>query len=132
MSHKTVHLLDLPDEILLLIMKKLGSMDVLYSLLDVNKRLDQLARSIDNTKCIDFSIVSPNVESHLINDVKLVRFRDEILPQIHNDVVEFRLNYFCMKPILLACKYPNLSMIVIKDFLPYSFVRDISGKVNSL
>jgi hypothetical protein len=109
-------------------MKKLGSMDVLYSLLGVNKRFDQMARSIDNTKCIDFVIASPNILSRTPRHFKLDRFLDEILPQIHDNVVEFRLDSFSMKHVLLACKYPNLRMIVIDDFEPLDRLYDLSGK----
>ncbi|CAF4814302.1 unnamed protein product, partial [Rotaria socialis] len=41
MNRSNVHLLDLPNEILLTILRKLNNMDVLYSLLDINNgRLD--------------------------------------------------------------------------------------------
>ena len=41
MNQCNINLLDLPNEILLIILKKLDNMDVLYSLLDVdNQRLD--------------------------------------------------------------------------------------------
>jgi len=128
MSHKTVHLLDLPDEILLIIMKKLGSMDVLYSLLGVNKRLDQMARSIDNTKCIDFVIASPNILSYIPSHFKLDRFCDEVLPQIHHNVTKLTLDKFSMTRVLLAGEYPNLIKIVIDNFRPDILLRDLSGK----
>jgi hypothetical protein len=128
MSHRTLHFLDLPDEILLMIMEKLGSKDVLYSLLGVNKRLDQMARSIENTKCIDFVTASSNIRSHTPSHFNLDRFCNEILPQIHHNVEEFRLDLFSMKHILRACKYPNLRMIVIDDFLALSNLQDLPGK----
>ncbi|CAF4293920.1 unnamed protein product [Adineta steineri] len=108
MDGRTVHLLDLPDEILLIILKKLGSVDVLYSLLNVNKRLDQMARSVNNTKFLNFSI----------NNVQLNRFCCEILPQIHHNIVSLTLEIFSMERIILACEYPNLTIIVLTNFLP--------------
>ncbi|CAF1483655.1 unnamed protein product [Adineta steineri] len=111
MNGKTVHLLDLPDEILLIILKKLGSVDVLYSLLNINKRLDQMARSIDNTKFLNFSI----------NNVQLNRFCCEILPQIYHNIVELILDIFSMERILLACEYPNLTIIVLTNFCQIFF-----------
>ncbi|CAF4654894.1 unnamed protein product, partial [Rotaria magnacalcarata] len=45
MNQSKVGLLDLPDEILVTILKKLDNIDVLYSLLDVdNQRLDIIAQ----------------------------------------------------------------------------------------
>src|SRR5690349_21740163 len=108
MDHKSGHLLDLPDEILLIIMKKLGSVDVLYSLLGVNKRLDQMAKTINNTQFLDFSIELSNNRSRSIDHVKLDRFCDEILPQVHHNVIALTLDYDTMKRVLLACEYPNL------------------------
>ncbi|CAF1220486.1 unnamed protein product [Adineta steineri] len=108
MNCRTAHLLDLSDEILLIILKKLDSVDVLYSLLNVNKRLDQMARSVNNTKFLNFSM----------NNVQLNRFCCEILPQIHHNIVELTLDIFSMERILLACEYPNLTVIVLTNFLP--------------
>ncbi|CAF1392701.1 unnamed protein product [Adineta steineri] len=108
MDGRTVHLLDLPDEILLIILKKLDSVDVLYSLLNINKRLDQMARSIENTKFLNFST----------NDVQLNRFCCEILPQIHQNIVSLTLDIFSMERILRACEYPNLTIIVLTNFFP--------------
>ncbi|CAF3918688.1 unnamed protein product, partial [Adineta steineri] len=103
----TAHLLDLSNEILLIILKKLGPVDVLYSLLNVNNRLDQMARSINNTKFLNFSM----------NNVQLNRFCCEILPEIHYNIVELTLEIFSMERILLACEYPNLTVIVLTNFL---------------
>ncbi len=44
MAHSTVSLLDLPDEMLLVIFKKLNSVEILHSLVGVNQRLDQLIK----------------------------------------------------------------------------------------
>ncbi|CAF3286006.1 unnamed protein product, partial [Rotaria sp. Silwood2] len=44
MEHLLVELNDLPDEILLMILKKLNSISLLYSLIGVNKRLDTIVR----------------------------------------------------------------------------------------
>ena len=42
MKHSSVELNDLPDEILMIILKKLYNVQVLYSLIGVNKRLDTI------------------------------------------------------------------------------------------
>ena len=43
MEHLCVRLTDIPDEILLLILNKLSNIEVLYSLIGVNIRLDKIA-----------------------------------------------------------------------------------------
>ena len=42
MKYSCVQLDDLPDEILLFILKKLSNVEILYSLLGVNKRLNKI------------------------------------------------------------------------------------------
>ncbi|CAF1052266.1 unnamed protein product [Adineta steineri] len=118
MNCRTVHLLDLRDEILLILLKKLGSVDALYSLLNVNKRLDQMARSIDNTNSLNFFNILSNDQFLSMNNVQLDGFCNEILPQIHHNIAALTLDIFSMERILLACKYPNLTVIVLTNFLP--------------
>ncbi|CAF0845100.1 unnamed protein product [Adineta steineri] len=117
MNCRTVQLLDLPDEILLIILKKLGSVNVLYSLLNINKRLDRMARSVNNTKFLNFSN----------NNVQLNRFCCEILPEIHYNIVELTLEIFSMERILLACEYPNLTVIVLTNFSPDILLQYLTG-----
>ncbi|CAF1119132.1 unnamed protein product [Rotaria sordida] len=126
MNHKTIHLLDLPDEILLIIMKKLDTMDVLYSLLGVNKRLNQMARSINETMSLDFSTKLSNDEFSSFDRVKFDRFLYEILPQIHYNVIGLTLDFFSMKHVLLTCEYPNLRMIVTDNYPLYGLLRDLT------
>ncbi|CAF4485472.1 unnamed protein product, partial [Rotaria sp. Silwood2] len=80
-----------PDEILLVIMNKFDSMNVLYSFLGVNRRLDQMTRNIDKIDVMNLSFVLPNGQLALIDDVKLNQFVFEILFQIHHKVVTLRL-----------------------------------------
>jgi hypothetical protein len=51
MEFSFVQLMDLPDEILLIILKKLDNVDVLYSFIDVNTLLSEIVQDpIFNTK----------------------------------------------------------------------------------
>jgi hypothetical protein len=53
MNQHNVHLLDLPNEILFLILRKLENVDVFYSLMDINnQRLDSIDISIKKKKTI--------------------------------------------------------------------------------
>jgi hypothetical protein len=109
MNRSSVNLLDLPDEILLMILKKLDNIDVLYSLLDINNgRLDILAQ--DNTFTNILCFVS-------INDICLIDgFCNYILPRIHHNVKGFILDPVLMGRILLATDYPNLTKLMICRF----------------
>ena len=109
MNRSSVHLLDLPDEILLIILKKLDNIDVLYSLLDINNgRLNILAQENTFTNIIKF--VS-------IDDISFIdRFCNDILPRIHHNVKCFILDPVLMRCILLATDYPNLNKLIINRF----------------
>jgi hypothetical protein len=109
MNRSNVHLLDLPDEILLLILNKLNNMDVLYSLLDINNgRLNILAKEKTFTNTLEFVTIDDN---SIID-----RFCSDILPRIHQNVKCFILYPFLMECILLATDYPNLTALKISNF----------------
>ena len=109
MNRSNVHLLDLPDEILLIILKKLNNIDVLYSLLDINNgRLNILAQENTFTNILKF--VS-------IDNISLIdRFCIDILPRIHHNVKCFIFEPVFMERILLATDYPNLTELKIFHF----------------
>jgi hypothetical protein len=120
MNRSNVHLLDLPDEILLRILKKLNNVDVLYSLLDINNgRLNILAQENTFTNILklvscDFSLID--------------RFCIDILPRIHHNVKCFIFDSFCMRRFLLATDYPNLTELKILHFKQKFALNDLTSK----
>ncbi len=62
MNYSVISILDLPDEILLIILTKLETADVLYSLVCVNERLDKIACDVIFTRSIDLVTTSSNNE----------------------------------------------------------------------
>jgi hypothetical protein len=78
MNQSEIHLLDLPNEILLIILKKLDNIDTLYSLFGINnERLDILLEDDVFTNTLNFVSTSSTAD-HLILD----RFCISILPRI--------------------------------------------------
>lgn len=109
MNRSNVHLLDLPDEILLMILKKLNNVDVLYSLMDANNgRLNILAQENTFTNILKV----PNMYDYPLTD----RLCIDILPKIYHNVKCFTFDSYCMKRILLAADYPNLTELTILHF----------------
>ncbi len=103
MEFSFVQLMDLPDKILMIILKKLDNVDVLYSLMNVNTRLNQIVHDpIFTTK---ITLTQP--------DILLDRFCSEILPKIHHKIKWLKLESASMERILLACDYPNLCQLDI-------------------
>ncbi|CAF4475667.1 unnamed protein product, partial [Rotaria magnacalcarata] len=74
MNQLEIHLLDLPNEILIIILKKLDNIDVLYSLFGINnRRLHTLVQQDVFTNILNFIRISA------ITDSKLGRYWNNIL-----------------------------------------------------
>ena len=56
-NQSIVNIVDLPDEILFHILKKLNNFDVLYSLVGVNERLDRLTCDISFTRLVNLMTI---------------------------------------------------------------------------
>ncbi|CAF3859046.1 unnamed protein product [Rotaria sordida] len=111
MNQSNIHLLDLPNEILLIILKKLDNIDVLYSLFGINnERLDNLVQEDVFTNTLNFARTSS------ITDNKLDQFCTYILPQSHHCIKKLVLETISMKRILLAGDYPNLTSLELFRF----------------
>ncbi|CAF2701700.1 unnamed protein product [Rotaria sp. Silwood2] len=109
MNQSTVTLLDLPIEILHIILKKLDNMDVLYSLLGIdNQRLDTIVLDKTFTKSLNFVLRTTTDDLMPIIGSMLDRFCIDILPKIDYNVKSLTLHSESMERIL-AADFPNLS-----------------------
>ncbi|CAF4242203.1 unnamed protein product, partial [Rotaria magnacalcarata] len=124
MNRSHVHLLDLPNEVLLIILRKLNNIDVLYSLLDINNgRLDILAQEKTFTNILNFvntdesslrSVFQQQITSLiLVNNDKSARVRSlkEYTRNVYAHILHFfknltHLNIIC--PYIMFC--PGLSL----------------------
>jgi hypothetical protein len=114
--------LDLPNEIILIILKKLGNIDLLYSLFGIdNDRLDILIQDGVLPNILNFVISS-------MTDVKLDRFCACILPKNHHCIKKLILDTTSMERILLAGDYPNLTSLELFNFEQDISFRYFTGK----
>ncbi len=123
MIQSILHLLDLPEEILLIIMSKLSNLDVLYSLTGASKKLDRLARDIVHTRSIDFIRMTSNDEIHSLSDNILDRFCQNILPRIHQNIECLTLESSSISRILHSTNYPKLFKLILPE-VDLEFVSD--------
>ena len=129
MENFFIQLNDLPDEILLIILKKLASTDVLYSLIGVNKRLDTIVRDSIFTRCLTF--MAPCNELERIPEAIPHRFCVEILPVIRHKISWLILESSSMDRILLSTNYPNLHRLALY-YLTSERARELfTGKIFS-
>jgi hypothetical protein len=129
MNRFDIHLLDLSDEILLIILKKMNNIDVLDALLNINnERLSVLAQEKIFSNILDFASID---NKSLVHCNKLNRFCIEILPKIHLNVKYFILEPISMERILLAANYPNLTKLKIFNFKQEISLYYFTSKYNT-
>ncbi|CAF4696160.1 unnamed protein product, partial [Rotaria sp. Silwood2] len=118
MKYSYVQLNDLPDEILMIIFKKLPKTEVLYSLLGVNKRLNKILHESVFTNDLPLLMYTSNGLVYSLSDSILDRFCSHILPKIHQKIEWLHLESGSMERILLATNYPNLYAISLYNIQP--------------
>jgi hypothetical protein len=124
-----INFLDLPNEILLIILKKLDNVDVLYSLFDVyNQRLDNILEKDTFTNTLNFVLTTMTDDILPVSDPILDRFCISILPRIHYNVKSLILSSKSIERIFLAADYPNLSELKIFNFNGQIASRYFTGK----
>jgi hypothetical protein len=129
MNQSNVGLLDLLNELLLMILKKLDNMDVLYSLLNVdNQRLEFIVRENTFTNTLNFVITTPHENNFSLPDWKVNPFCINILPKIHHNVKCLILDSVSMERILRATDYPNLTELKLCNFNGKIVSRYFTGK----
>jgi hypothetical protein len=129
MNQVNVEFVDLPNEILIIILKKLDNVDVLYSLYGINKRLNSITE--DNAFTNTLKLVSTSSTHNVcsIPNRMLNRFYISILPKIDHNIKTLVLESSSMEKILLAANYPNLSEIKIFNFNKNLVSRYFTGKL---
>jgi hypothetical protein len=129
MNQSNVSFLDLPDEILLIILNKLDNIDVLYSLLDVdNQRLDMVVQEKTFTNTLNFVLTTITDRVLSIADSILHRFCISILPKIDYNIKSLILESESMERILLAADYPNLTELKLYNVNDHIVSHHFTGK----
>ena len=125
-----MNILDLPDEILLAILKKLNMIDVLSSLSAVNRRFDRLTvdycyiRHLDVTDILCISSLcnqSPSANSPAIS-----RICRKILPRIRHRVHRLTVAE-CSAKEILAKNYPQLTSLSLINFEEETLLKSLTG-----
>jgi hypothetical protein len=107
----TINIVDLSDEILLTILNKLNNVDVLYSLLGVNKKLDKLAKDITFMRSLDFVEILSDEKTHSMFD----RFFIDILPRIQHNIECLTLEPSWIERILYLGHFPKLYKLTLAN-----------------
>lgn len=129
MNQSNIGLLDLPSEILLIILKKLDNMDVLYSLLGVNNQsLDVIIQENTFTNITNFTLTTSTSDIISLPDPIVDRFCISILPRIHYNVKTLIIDSLYMERILSVADYYNLTELKLFNFSGKIASRYFTGK----
>ena len=132
-----LNILDLPDEILLIILKNVNLFDIISSLVGINRRLDRLIvdplhiRHVDMTNDMIENSLSDLVSS---TDVEILsKFCQNLLPRIHYHIEQLTLVPNSIKSILHTVDYyPQLHTLSLVFFQEDVFYRYLTGMRFSL
>ena len=104
--------MNLPDELLLIILKKLDNVDVLDALMGSNFRLDRIIR--DSCFTTEINLINSNDDERSGQRETLIdRFCLDILPTISQQIRSLKVRSTSMERVLLAADYSNLSQLDI-------------------
>jgi hypothetical protein len=130
MQSSCVELNDLPDEILLMIFKKLNNLEVFYSFQGVNNRLNRIIYDPILTSHLNFLTWSSNkLINRFSSNIILDRFCLQILPEICTKIKWLDLESSSMKHILRAADYPNLDSLALYNIDEESAQCLFTGKI---
>ncbi|CAF4772872.1 unnamed protein product, partial [Rotaria sp. Silwood2] len=97
------------------ILKQISYVDVLYSLIGVNKRLNNIAHDRIFTSYLNLMISCSHGYIYPLPNPILDRFCFQILPEIHDNIQWLNLESSSMERILLSTNYPNLYRLGLYD-----------------
>ncbi|CAF1559911.1 unnamed protein product [Rotaria sordida] len=128
MEYSSIQLNDLSDEILLIIFKNLNNIDLLYSLIGVNKQLNNIVHDSMFTSSLTLFNHSSYNNIYPLSDLMLDRFCFQILPSIHHKIKWIDVEVSSMKRILSA-NYPILSGLGIYNIEKDTDLDIFTGKI---
>jgi len=131
-NNKHLNILDLPNEILLIIFNKLNMVDVLYSLVNVAQRFDQLI--LDPLYIHSLDMTSMTMKSYFdriysIDNQRLDRICKNIVPRIHHQVNELIVEQHSMERVIPTINYPQLYSLSLIDFQEEILLNYLLGKL---
>jgi hypothetical protein len=127
LNKNDMNILDLPDEMLFTVLKKMNMVDVFYSLADVNQRCHRLV--LDSLYISHLNLRNKtllNRSSPIANQV-LDRICEKILPRIHHKINKLTVQPLSMKCILLPINYPQLHSLSLANFKQKILLQYLTG-----
>ncbi|CAM4876293.1 unnamed protein product [Rotaria socialis] len=97
-NNNDINIFDLSDELLLYIFNKLHTIELLYSLVNVNQRFDRLVLDPFYTHHLDLTVRPLRYYTSPVKTQIFDRIRTQVLPRIHQ-----KLNKITVDPLSMEC-----------------------------
>ena len=129
-SNDRLTIVDLPDEILVIILKNVNVIDNLSSIVGLSERFDRLIIDplyIRRVDMIKIMIKNSSYDYISSSDVQILsKFCQNILPRIHHHVEHLTLAPYSIKPILHTVEsYPQLHSFYHWSIFKKTFFIDV-------
>ena len=87
LNNSNMNIVDLPDDVLFMLFKMMNNIELLCSIIGVNRRLDMFACDGSVASCIDLTqMLFYDLTDSPLNE-KFIRFSTMVLPRIHCTIV---------------------------------------------
>jgi len=128
LSNNDINILDLPDETLLIILSKMDMIDVLYSLVDVNKCFNQLVFDLVYIHHLDLTVKTSLDHNLPVDNQVFNQIRTKVLPRICSKVNKITITPPSMDFIFnTTIDYPQLHSLLLADFEHKTLYRYITS-----
>lgn len=131
MENLIIQLIGLPDELLVMIFKKLNNVQLLYTLYGISRELDEILSDSIFTRYLVLLRELSNDVIYPLADTVLDRFCLQILPQIRYKINFLTLETSSMERILLADNYPNVYGLDLYNIDKKTAMRFFTGKISN-
>jgi len=115
-NNNDINILDLPDEMLLIILSKLNMVDVFYSLVDLNKRFNQLVFDPLYIHHLDLTAKTSLDHNSPVDNQVFDQIRTKVLPRIHYKVNKIMVTSPSIEFIFNTVDYPQLHSLSLLHF----------------
>lgn len=129
MKNFPIQLIDLPDELLLIVSKKLNNVELFYSLMGINRQLDRILFDSIFTDCLTLTTNSFNGHIYSLDNQILDRLCRDIIPKIHEKIQYITVDSLSMERILLVGDYPNLHKVCLVSMEEETLRHLFNGKI---
>ncbi|CAF1502621.1 unnamed protein product [Rotaria sordida] len=131
-NNNHLNILHLSNEILFIIFNKLNKVDVLYSLVDITQRFNQLIFDpfyIHNLNMTSMTMKSFYDRVYSIDNQVLERICKNILPRIYHQITELIVEQYSMERVLQTIDYPQLYSLTLMDFSEEVLFNHLTSKL---